>query len=103
MLIIGLVGILQASALANTKIMKRLIQEENLRLEIDAVRALSRPIVAEAIIQFDGAHRLSLDVVPYGIIYEGRQFILSAKGKAAGGSNRGFQPQEILLGIHLGN
>ena len=74
MLIIGLVGMLQASALANTKTLKRLVQEENLRMEIDAVRTLSRPIVAEAMIQFDGPHRLSLQGEPYIVSFQEKNF-----------------------------
>ena len=68
----------QASALANIKTLKRLTQEEQLRLEIDAVRELSRPIVAEAMLQFDGLHRLSLDGVPYIIEFEGKAFSITA-------------------------
>ena len=76
MLIIGLVGMFQASALANTKILKRLAQEENLRMEIDAVRALSRPIVAEAMLQFDGPHRLPLDGAPYELTFDRDFFVI---------------------------
>ncbi len=67
---------LQASALTNTKTLKRLLQEEQLRLEIDAVRELSRPIIAEAMIHFDGPHRLSLDGEPYIVSFRGNDFKL---------------------------
>ena len=46
MLIIGLVGMLQASALTNTKTIKRLSQVHIKSLRLNSVRELSRPQVA---------------------------------------------------------
>lgn len=46
MMIISIATLLQAAALSNTKTLKRLMRQQEEEIAIDAVRELSRPLVA---------------------------------------------------------
>ena len=98
-LIIGIAGLLQAASLANTKMLKRLSHAEHMRMEVDAVRELARPIVAEAMLQFDASHRLSLQGNPYVVEFDGREFQLLARPKGRLNEADSVQPDELLLEI----
>ncbi|WP_282092533.1 hypothetical protein [Epibacterium ulvae] len=94
-LLIALVGLFQAKSLSNITVLKRLTQQHQEELLKDAVYELIRPFVAEAIVQYDGDHRLSLTGESYEILYDQRRFhVISATS-----SPPGEQPRSLTLDI----
>ena len=96
-LVIGLVTVLQASTLANTKTIKRLAQDERIRMETNAVRDLIRPIVAEALLQFDTNPRLSLRGEPYTIEFDSTPFRVIAHAADEDVDLDNVQPRSLSI------
>ena len=97
MLVVGLVALLQAMSLANVKALRRLAQDERARWHLAAVRELSRPLVAEAMLDFDGTPRLALTGAPYGVVFEGREALLRVERVGDGEG----QPGEVGVSVSV--
>ena len=72
-------------------------REEVNRLELDAVRELLRPIIAEAMLEFDGRPRLSLDGEPLTVIYKAEEF--QVRAQQDGQDAHGKEHREPVLGL----
>jgi hypothetical protein len=79
MLLISLAIGLQSIALANTKTIKRLSMVQHQLILRDSVRELARPLFAEAIIDFNGEHALSLDSTQHAVEFAGHSFYITAQ------------------------
>ena len=95
--VVGLAGVLQTSALATTRTLRALMAEEQRHADTQALRELMRPIVAEAMLQFDGPHRLPLDGSPYPVVFDGRSYRALARLSDRQPVVAGGQPQAIRL------
>ena len=60
---------------------------------------MTRPLIAELILEFDGAPRLSLTGEGYEVFYAGAPFRIETIGDWRGNQRNGRQPRGVFLEV----
>jgi len=100
LLIAGLALAVQTKSLSTIAVLKRLEEEQIDFAARQAVHALIRPLVAEAMYEFDQDPQLSMAGEPHVVTFEGRVFHVAAFN-ADDASTEYDQPQHVVLKIVL--
>jgi len=98
LLIAGLALAVQTKSLSTIAVLKRLEEEQIDFAARQAVHALIRPLIAEAMYEFDQDPQLSMEGEPYVVTFEGRVFHVTTFN-ADDASTEYDQPQNVILKI----